>query len=89
VLEAFAARTPVIGSDLGGIRELVHHERNGLLVAHNNVSAWTTSLLRLATDRALRLRLRKGIGPVRTMSDVARDMDATYHELLSIKADAA
>jgi glycosyltransferase involved in cell wall biosynthesis len=82
VLEAFAAGTPVIGSDLGGIKELVSHERDGLLVAHGNVSDWTAALLRLATDRALLGRLSQGIGSVRTMSDVAHDTAAMYRELL-------
>jgi len=89
VLEAFAARTPVIGSDLGGIKELVSHENDGLLVPHNDVSAWTAALLRVANDCALLLRLRQGIRPVRTISDVAHDMATMYRELLAIDANAA
>ena len=89
VLEAFAAGTPVIGSDLGGIRELVSHGRDGFLVPHTDVSAWTTILVRMATDRALLDRLRKGIGPVRNMSDVARDMATLYRELCAIGCYAA
>lgn len=84
VLEAFAAGTPVIGSDLGGIKELVSHGRDGLLVPHDDVSAWTTALVRMATDRALLERLRKAIGPVRTMSDVARDTATLYRELCAM-----
>jgi glycosyltransferase involved in cell wall biosynthesis len=89
VLEAFAAGTPVIGSDLGGIKELVSHERNGLLVPHDDVNAWASTLGRLATDRMLLQRLRQGIFPVRTMVDVARDMAAVYRELSAIGANAA
>jgi glycosyltransferase involved in cell wall biosynthesis len=89
LLEAFAAGTPVIGSDLGGIKELVSHERDGLLVPHDDVNAWTATLVRLATDRTLLQRLRRGIGPVRTMADVARDMAAVYRELSTIGANAA
>ncbi|MEO1401603.1 MAG: glycosyltransferase family 4 protein [Cyanobacteria bacterium J06635_1] len=33
VIEAFASGTPVIASDIGGIPEMVRHERNGLLFA--------------------------------------------------------
>jgi glycosyltransferase involved in cell wall biosynthesis len=89
VLEAFAAGKPVIGSNLGGIKELVSHERDGLLVSHADVNAWTAAMLRLASDRGLLERLRQGIGPVRTMSDVAHDMATLYHELYAIKTHAA
>lgn len=89
VLEAFAAGTPVIGSDLGGISELVSHGRDGLLVSHDDVNSWTAALTRLATDPPLLQRLRQGIGPVRTMSDVARDMATVYRELSAIGANAA
>jgi glycosyltransferase involved in cell wall biosynthesis len=89
VLEAFAAKRPVIGSDLGGIREIVSHERDGLLVSHADVNAWTTAMVRLASDRGLLERLRQGIGPVRTMSDVACDMVTLYRDLFAIKTHAA
>lgn len=89
VLEAFAAGVPIIGSDLGGIRELVSHERDGLLVSHADVTAWTAAMVRLASDRGLLERLRQGIGPVRAMSDVARDMATLYRELYAIKTHAA
>jgi glycosyltransferase involved in cell wall biosynthesis len=81
LLEAFAAGTPVIGSDLGGIKELISHERDGLLVPYAEVSAWTAAMMRLATDRVLLEQLRHGIGSVRTMSDVARDMTMLYRDL--------
>jgi len=89
VLEAFAAGKPVIGSDLGGIRELVDHDRNGLLVPHDNVTAWTAAMVRLATQSGLLEQLRLGIGPVRTMTDVAHDMAALYGKLLETGRYAA
>jgi glycosyltransferase involved in cell wall biosynthesis len=89
VLEAFAAGTPVIGSDLGGIKELVSHGRDGLMLPHDDVSAWSAAMLRLATDRALLERLRRGIGPVRIMSDVGREMGALYRELIGMDRYAA
>jgi glycosyltransferase involved in cell wall biosynthesis len=89
VLEAFAARKPVIGSNLGGIKELVSHERNGLLVPYDDVTAWTAAMVRLASDRGLVERLRQGIGPVRTMSDVASEMATLYRELVAMRTYAA
>jgi glycosyltransferase involved in cell wall biosynthesis len=82
VYEAFAAGTPVIGSDLGGIAELVRHEKNGLLVEHSSPTAWAAALRRLAEDRTLLSKLRLGIGPVRTMQDVAVEMQAVYERIL-------
>jgi glycosyltransferase involved in cell wall biosynthesis len=88
VLEAFAAKKPVVGSNLGGISEIVSHERDGLLVSHADVNAWTAAMIRLASDRGLLERLRQGIGPVRTMSDVAHEMATLYRELFAIKTYA-
>ncbi len=47
VLEAFAARVPVVGSDLSGINEWVEDGRNGLLFPHGNARALAACLERL------------------------------------------
>jgi glycosyltransferase involved in cell wall biosynthesis len=81
ILEAFSVGTPVVGSDIGGIKELVTHAKDGLLITHDSVGSWTDAMCRLVDDRELLERLRHGIGPVRTMSDVANDMAVIYREL--------
>jgi glycosyltransferase involved in cell wall biosynthesis len=78
VLESFAAGTPVIGSNLGGIAELVAHDRDGWLVRHSDLDAWALALRRLAGDRSLLDRLRAGVRAPRSTDDVARDMLAVY-----------
>jgi glycosyltransferase involved in cell wall biosynthesis len=88
VLEALAARKPVIGSNLGGIKELIKHEYNGVLVAHDDVDAWTAAMVQLARNPTSVERMRDQIGPVRTMSDVAKDMATLYHELCAVVARA-
>ena len=70
VIEAQAAGTPVLGSDLGGISELVTRGSRGWLVAHDSVDAWAAELKRLSEARDA------ACGPmpardVRTMRDVA------------------
>ena len=82
VLESFAAGVPVVGSNLGGIAELVRNERDGLLVAYDDESAWLTALSRLARDRALVERLRAGVTRPRTTDDVARDMVSVYESVV-------
>lgn len=77
-LEANAWKVPVIGSDLGGIREIVKHRVDGILVPHADVDAWAAALSELAQDPKLVQRLRQNIPPVRTMRDAARDMMGVY-----------
>jgi glycosyltransferase involved in cell wall biosynthesis len=76
VLEAFAAGTPVIGWNVGGITELVRHGQNGLLI--DSEEEWSTILTRLAANPSLRQQIRAGLTPPRTANDVANDMMALY-----------
>lgn len=82
VLEAFAAGIPVLGSNLGGIAELVEDGVNGLLVKPGSPEAWSRALRRVTDDRALLARLRKGIREPRHMGAVAGEMVALYRAVL-------
>jgi glycosyltransferase involved in cell wall biosynthesis len=85
VLEAFAAGTPVLGSNLGGIAEWVTHGKNGLLVNFEDVPGWTAALRRCAEDRQLLSKLREGVTQPRSMADVARDMALMYRAQVESK----
>jgi glycosyltransferase involved in cell wall biosynthesis len=83
VLEAFAARTPVIGSKLGGIAELVTHEVDGLLVEPaDSPAAWAESLRRICMNPGLLALLRTGIRPPTHIKDAARDATVLYERLM-------
>jgi glycosyltransferase involved in cell wall biosynthesis len=82
VLEAHAAGTPVLGSNLGGVAELVRHGTDGWLVPAADTGAWAQALADLATKPDLVAKLRQGIGPVRTMKDVAAEMAAIYEDIV-------
>ncbi len=82
VLEAFAAGTPVIGSDLGGIAELVHSDINGLLLPAGNVQSWVNALTHLSANPWIIQRWRLGIHKPRTMAQVATEMAGFYCELM-------
>jgi glycosyltransferase involved in cell wall biosynthesis len=86
VREAHAVGTPVMGSDLGGIAELVRHGIDGWLVNAQNVSAWRDAIAHFATHPELVEQLRQGIEPVRTFEEVADEMKAEYEHLLTQKA---
>jgi len=86
VLESFAAGTPVIGSNLGGVAELVSHDHDGWLVPHADISAWTNALRRLANEPHELDRLRAGVRSPRSTDDVARDMIGVYQAIVSRRA---
>ena len=51
VIQALGMGVPVIGSDVGGIPELVQHDKTGLLVAPGDIAAWSNALKLLVADR--------------------------------------
>jgi glycosyltransferase involved in cell wall biosynthesis len=83
VLEAFAARVPVLGADHGGIAELVRNDIDGVLARPDDAGAWGEAIARLAADRAQVARLKAGIAPPRTMDAAAQDMAALYARVLT------
>ena len=87
VYEAFAAGIPVIGSNLGGIAELVTNGDNGILVEpHSDVSAWTRAITRFVENPDLPVQLKSRRRPVRTMEDAAADMQTVYEKAVQIAA---
>src|SRR5207247_1415714 len=66
LLEAMSYGVPVIGSDLGGITDIVVDGQTGLLVPPQDSAALAAALERLATDRDLARRLGEaGAGHLR------------------------
>jgi len=82
ILEAFAARVPVLGANLGGIAESVQHGIDGLLVEPDSVQGWCKAIQRCAEDLALLAQLRDGIRPPRGMDIVAQEMMTIYEQVL-------
>jgi glycosyltransferase involved in cell wall biosynthesis len=83
VYEAFAAGIPVIGSDLGGIAELVRDGENGILVKPRAVSAWVRAVTKLVENPELLVRLQTGRQPIRNTNDVTSDMRHVYEKVLA------
>ena len=57
VIEGMAAGVPVVGSDVGGIPELIHHGENGFVVPGGNVQELEARIRELLADPELRRRL--------------------------------
>lgn len=81
-LEAHGLGLPVIGSDLGGISELIHHEVDGLLIPAADVLAWARALSRLVAEPGLLTRLSQGIQPPRRSKAEVEDTIAIYRDAL-------
>lgn len=79
-MEALAAGIPVLASDLGGLRELVRHERTGWLLPPDDVRAWSDALQRLAATRPA-LTWTPEESPLLTHAEVASRMAALYRTL--------
>jgi glycosyltransferase involved in cell wall biosynthesis len=73
-LEAFAAGTPVIGWNVGGVGEIVRDGVDGLLIEPGSSVGWVEALRRVTEDAKLRARLKAGVRPPRTSLEVAREM---------------
>ena len=82
ILEGFAAGMPVVATDLGGMSEFVHHEKNGLLFELENAQDLSHQLRRLAEESGLMERLRAGIGHVKTVADDVDGLEKLYGSLL-------
>lgn len=59
LIEAMAFYVPVIGSDVGGIPEIINHGENGLLVPPGDEASLAKALLKLIDDIELRRRLAR------------------------------
>jgi glycosyltransferase involved in cell wall biosynthesis len=89
ISEAFAARKPVIATDLPGMTELVEHEVNGLVFGRGDVAGLASALERVAADPDLRRRLTRGIQPVKTIEDEAQGLIRLYASLAPQRAEVA
>ena len=87
LLEAAASGRPIVTTDVPGCREVVHHERNGLLVPVRDARGLSDALERLILDSDLRRRLG-ACGRERAerefSSDVVNDkIISTYFQMMA------
>jgi glycosyltransferase involved in cell wall biosynthesis len=83
ILEAFAHGTPIIASNLGGMREAVRHEVDGLLFETGNAADLAAQIRRLIEDSALVARLHGGITRPASVSDEVDVLIEAYETILT------
>jgi len=85
LIEAMAAGLPVIGTNLGGIPEVIADGENGILVPPARVDHLANALKRLANDREARLRMGRRSRQIYeakfTLDGMIRHIEALYASL--------
>jgi len=89
IVEAMASGVPVVASDVGGIRDVVRHGDNGLLVAAHDIREISRSLNRLLDTPDLAAQFaRNGQTVVRERFDMRRNLELLIarleHEKLGV-----
>ena len=82
VQEAFAGRTPVIASEVGGISEYVMHEINGYLFRRDDSMDLQRQIRRLVEDPARLEQLVARLPAVKTMSNEIDEIESCYQQLI-------
>ena len=92
IVESFALGTPVIGTDIGGIPELVDEGRTGLLCEPGDVDSLSQAILRgaaLVKDRdayaAMQANCRSYVLERCSQDNYMKDLTALYRELIDSK----
>jgi colanic acid/amylovoran biosynthesis glycosyltransferase len=86
ILEAMAARVPVVSTDVSGIPEVLRHEETGLVVPERDAVALADALARILDDRELAARVSD---EARTFVASEFDLDRNIGRLLDRLSAAA
>lgn len=81
ILEAQAMGVPVVGSNLGGVAELVQNERNGLLFEVDNAADLARQLQRLIDEPGLLQRLSAAALPLQTVDEEIDQIACLYRSV--------
>jgi glycosyltransferase involved in cell wall biosynthesis len=86
VIEALAARRPVVATDVGGVAEVIHDGETGLLVPAHDVAAIVRSVTRMLQDPAraadMADRGRDLVSRLYRETDMVQNTEAFYRQLM-------
>jgi glycosyltransferase involved in cell wall biosynthesis len=84
LIEALSLGMAVVASNIGGNREVVENEKNGLLVAPGSASNLAVAIERLIKDEALNKTLRKNAQAAKQLFSKETMLQKTASQLLSL-----
>ena len=85
IIEAQAAGVPVVSTKVGGVVDIIKHQRNGLLVASGDWSAMADAIVKVLKDRKLSADLAK-----QARTDVERNfsLEKMYKKTIRVYEEA-
>lgn len=84
IYSAHAAKVPVIGTHVGGISEVVHHEENGLLFELGDYKGLSDLMKRVIEDRTLLERLAENLTLPPSIPDYVDRLEEVYKDILAL-----
>jgi glycosyltransferase involved in cell wall biosynthesis len=86
IQEAFASKTPVIASRIGGIPELVSDGVDGILFQPGDIEGLYHKMQLLVSQPDIIDKLKRNISQVKNISDHAKEIEEIYSGLLTAKS---
>ncbi|WP_063656466.1 glycosyltransferase family 4 protein [Aliivibrio fischeri] len=80
ILEAISAKLPVIGSNAGGIPDIIDDQKSGLLVEPKDAQGLANAIYQVATNKPLRNKLIIGGQEKLSMFDI-KHTSCLYHDI--------
>lgn len=88
---SYGVGTPVVASDVGGLREIVQHQKDGLLVPPQNVRALADAIISLLSDRNLQQQMQtEALARCQqdlNWSNIAAQTVSIYHNIIKKKPE--
>lgn len=84
IQEAFATKTPVIASNVGGIPELIKDGINGFLFEPNNSEDLYRKINLIIENPNLLGEIRQNIKPPKSIEENAKEIEEIYNKLIDI-----
>jgi glycosyltransferase involved in cell wall biosynthesis len=81
VQEAFAAKTPIIASDIGALNEFVKHMKNGLLFEAGNSTDLAQKMQLIINNVGLLNEFKNNIYEVKSIQENAIELEAIYNKV--------